>query len=55
MTFGFYMTPATINIVTFTLNGLDDALRTAQSIASQDYQNIEYILKDGDSMDGTIE
>ena len=43
------------SIVTVTLNCADDAVRTAQSVLAQDFSDYEYIVKDGDSTDGTVE
>lgn len=44
-----------ISIVTVTLNCADSALATARSVLIQDFQSYEYIVKDGGSVDGTIE
>jgi putative colanic acid biosynthesis glycosyltransferase len=43
------------SIVTVTLNCASDAVLTARSVFSQDYNDFEYIVKDGGSTDGTIE
>jgi len=43
------------SVVTVTLNCADDAVLTAQSILGQDFANFEYIVKDGGSVDGTVE
>lgn len=42
-------------VVTATLNCAEDACRTAQSVLDQDFHDYEYIVKDGGSIDGTIE
>ena len=43
------------SIVTVTLNCLEDAILTAQSVLGQTFAGYEYIIKDGKSTDGTIE
>ena len=43
------------SIVTVTLNCREDALATAKSVASQNFQDYEYIIKDGGSTDGTVQ
>lgn len=42
------------SIVTVTLNCADDACRTAASVATQDFRDFEYLVKDGESSDGTV-
>lgn len=44
-----------ISIITVVLNGIETIEKTIMSIAMQDYQNVEYIVIDGCSIDGTIE
>ena len=44
-----------ITIITVVLNNVDTILKTINSIKSQTYKNIEYILIDGGSTDGTAE
>lgn len=44
-----------ISIVTVCLNAGEILLNTIQSVQKQDYQNIEYIIQDGLSVDGTLE
>lgn len=42
-----------ISIVTITLNDIANLEKTASSIINQTYKNIEWIIKDGNSSDGT--
>ena len=49
------MTKPLFSIVTVTLNCSTDAIKTAKSVLNQTYTNYEYIVKDGGSIDGTIE
>jgi glycosyltransferase involved in cell wall biosynthesis len=44
-----------ISIVTVVLNRRQELAGTLQSVLDQDYENIEYIVQDGGSTDGTIE
>ena len=44
-----------ISIITVTYNCAETITYTLNSIKSQDYKNIEHIIIDGDSMDGTKE
>lgn len=44
-----------ISIITVSLNSADTIRDTIQSIITQDYDNIEYIVIDGGSVDGTID
>lgn len=44
-----------ISIITVVLNGINTLARAIQSVKNQSYDNIEYILIDGGSTDGTLE
>lgn len=44
-----------VSIITIVYNGIATLEKTIQSIQCQDYPNIEYILVDGGSTDGTVE
>lgn len=44
-----------ISIITITFNSAKTLERTIKSIISQDYDNLEYIIVDGGSTDGTLE
>jgi glycosyltransferase involved in cell wall biosynthesis len=44
-----------ISIITVCLNSKDGIERTIQSVLSQGYENIEYIIIDGKSSDGTLD
>lgn len=44
-----------VTVVTVVLNGRDFLERTIQSVLGQTYKNIEYVLIDGGSTDGTTE
>lgn len=43
------------SVVTVTLNCAEDAEHTARSVATQTFTDYEYIVKDGGSIDGTVE
>ena len=43
-----------ISIITVSLNSVKTIKQTIESILSQDYSNIEYIIIDGGSTDGTV-
>ena len=44
-----------LSIITVTLNSKKTVISTLNSILSQTYDNIEHIIVDGGSTDGTIE
>ena len=43
-----------ISIITVCLNARELLQNTILSVQKQDYQNIEYIIQDGSSVDGTL-
>lgn len=45
----------TLTVVTVVFNGRDDIVKTIDSVLTQDYQNLEYIVIDGESNDGTTD
>ncbi len=47
--------PIKITVITVVYNDRDGLQNTADSVIRQDYDNIEYIIKDGGSTDGTLE
>jgi glycosyltransferase involved in cell wall biosynthesis len=44
-----------ISVITINLNNSLGLKKTINSVLSQDYSNIEYIIIDGDSSDGSLE
>jgi len=44
-----------LSIITISLNSESGIERTIQSVINQDYDNVEYIIVDGGSVDGTVE
>jgi len=44
-----------ISIITIVFNGVDTLQKTIDSVALQTYRNIEYIIVDGASTDGTVD
>ncbi len=48
-------TPLKITVITVCLNAATTIERTIQSVGQQDYPDIEYIIVDGASTDGTLE
>jgi len=44
-----------ISIITINLNNLEGLIKTVQSVFEQDYSNLEYLIIDGNSKDGSIE
>jgi glycosyltransferase involved in cell wall biosynthesis len=44
-----------ISIVTVVYNGVNSLEQTILSVINQTYNNIEYIIIEGDSTDGTVE
>lgn len=47
--------PQTISIITPSFNGVRTIRATLESVASQNYANVEHIVMDGGSTDGTLE
>ena len=52
---GFPHNNPKVSIITVVFNGADYIEQTMQSVASQTYHNLEYIIIDGGSTDGTVE
>lgn len=44
-----------ISVISVTFNALDDLRKTAESVWAQDYKNLEFVVIDGASVDGTAE
>jgi hypothetical protein len=44
-----------ISVVTVVLNARDEIEETIQSVLEQDYPNLEYVVLDGESTDGTLQ
>jgi glycosyltransferase involved in cell wall biosynthesis len=44
-----------ISVITINLNNLKGLQKTVESVLLQDYQNIEYLIIDGGSKDGSVE
>jgi glycosyltransferase involved in cell wall biosynthesis len=44
-----------VSVITAVLNGKHQISRCIESVRAQDYQNIEHIVYDGNSSDGTVE
>ena len=47
--------PPLISVITVVLNDVKNIEKTITSVITQTYSNIEYIIVDGGSTDGTIE
>jgi glycosyltransferase involved in cell wall biosynthesis len=47
--------PSTVSIITVCFNSSETIRETIESVLSQDYADIEYIIVDGGSTDGTVE
>ncbi|WP_298815791.1 glycosyltransferase family 2 protein [Chloroflexus sp.] len=49
------MSQPLFSVITITLNSAADAEQTARSVLEQNFTDVEYLVKDGVSTDGTIE
>jgi len=49
------MNSTRITVITVTFNAIDALRKTMQSVDMQDYDNLEYVIVDGGSTDGTVE
>lgn len=49
------MTEGMISVITVVYNNKDNFIKTFENVKSQSYKNIEYIVIDGGSIDGTLE
>jgi len=49
----FIISSLKISVITLTYNALDYLKKTFSSVISQDYENLEYIVVDGNSSDGS--
>jgi len=47
--------PPKISIITIVKNGMPYIIETIKSVQNQNYKNIEYIVIDGESTDGTVD
>jgi glycosyltransferase involved in cell wall biosynthesis len=52
---GFSTNDPLVSVITVVKNGMATLPRTIDSVLSQDYRNIEYIVIDGQSIDGTLD
>ena len=44
-----------VSIITTTYNERENLKKTMEQVLQQDYENLEYIIVDGGSVDGTLE
>jgi glycosyltransferase involved in cell wall biosynthesis len=51
----YEMSEVKISVITVVFNGADYIEETIKSVVNQDYNNLEYIIVDGKSTDGTME
>jgi glycosyltransferase involved in cell wall biosynthesis len=47
--------PPFLSVITVVFNGRKNIAKTINSVLTQDYSNIEYIIIDGESKDGTVD